>query len=142
MQVKSETHRDISHKNKVTVYLVTFICGFLVTVGVLVYIYWQPAFVIGGFDSEWIAFTSHQWSGDTSVNITVKNPSHYDVTIANVLVNGRNASYTTSPSNGFLPKGSSGTIVITQSFTPGTQYAFMVVTAYGNELGPCTLTAP
>jgi len=140
MQTTSETHHGIPVKGIAIICLIILTC----VVAILVYEWYsRPPLVFDGSDFEMLAYTSYQWaSGDISVTLTVKNTGARTLTIANVWVWGLPVPYTITPTNGSLQGGSSATIVITQSFTSGTQYDFIVETAKGNHFGPYKLTAP
>jgi hypothetical protein len=106
-------------------------------------------------NTEQITFTGYSWAspGTTTVaniTISIKNTGASDLSVAEIRVDGT-ATGVTAKVGGVtvtfpkaLPKGNSTTYVIsiTNSFTRGTQYSFMVVTAKGNQFGPYTQTAP
>jgi flagellin-like protein len=107
---------------------------------------WMGALTFSFTSTEQLTYTSYTWttSGgkDTNITLTVKNTGPGTLTIANVEVDGSSAHYTITPAGGQLTKGSSATIVVSQTFTSGVEYSFMVVTAKGNQFGPYPLTAP
>jgi hypothetical protein len=104
--------------------------------------------------TEQITYTSYTWTTaggkDTKVTLTVENTGSGTLTVANVEVDGVTAvnyslTLTTGGASGTtltLAKGASAKIVITQTFTSGVEYNFMVITAKGNQFGPYTLCAP
>ena len=109
---------------------------------------WMGALTIGFMGTEQITFTGYSWAspGTTTVPyilITVKNTGAYDLSIAEVRVDGNTANH-----NGTFPyalvKGYSVTLNITKSseYTRGTQYNFVIITAKGNQFGPYVQTAP
>jgi flagellin-like protein len=111
---------------------------------------WMGALTFSFTKTEQITYTGYTWAAaDKNVTLTVENTGASTLSIANVEVDGSTA--TNVKINGAawtyggtvqLTKGSSATIVITQTFVSGTQYNFMVVTAKGNQFGPYTLAAP
>jgi flagellin-like protein len=111
---------------------------------------WMGALTFSFTTTEQLTYTSYLWgSGDKNVTLTVENTGPATLSIANVEVDGSaatsvkiNGATFTSSSPVQVVKGSSATIVISQTFTSGVEYSFMVVTAKGNQFGPYPLTAP
>jgi flagellin-like protein len=110
---------------------------------------WMGALTFTFTNTEQVTFIGYSWptpgTGPTVpyILITVKNTGAADLSIAEVRVDGVTATHNgTFPYA--LPKGISVKLNITRTgaFTRGTQYAFMVITAKGNQFGPYTQTAP
>lgn len=105
---------------------------------------------IGGFggDSHREDLRCVDWAWGPSnayCNITIRNTGSTDVTIIQVVqveIDNTKETLDAPVLPYTLTKDSSVTIKVAGTFINGTRYSFMVITARGNQFGPCTLTAP
>jgi hypothetical protein len=94
------------------------------------------------YPTEDLIVRSHTWATNcTSITLTVKNTGTASASVEKELVNDVVASNVTYGS-GFsgtanaLSAGETGTITITQQFSPGIKYGFDMISASGNSYPP------
>ena len=104
---------------------------------------WMGALTFTFMQTEELAFTAYTWDSTVSppayIEITVKNTGSADITLANVRVNGQDATWTGTTA---LAAGTSSVLTVSHSYSSGVKYEFTVVTAKGNTFGPYIRTAP
>jgi len=106
---------------------------------------WMGALSFNFMGTEQLQFTNYAWgASDAYMNFTVKNTGSSDLSIQEVRVDG-NTPTSLSPALTTpypLTKGSSVTFKVTNTFLPGVQYEFSVITTKGNIFGPYIKSAP
>jgi hypothetical protein len=105
--------------------------------GILLYLWMQPPIVFFPRPTEPLVVTGHSWAaGNANITLTVMNNGTRSASVKAVLVDDVAVSDVTygpafSGTANTLSEGATGTITITQQFSSGIKYEFIVASSDG-----------